>query len=159
MEKIPSFTVNHLVLEPGIYTSRIDEVNGNEIITYDLRLTRPNIDAVMETGEVHTIEHIGATYLRNHPHLKEKIIYFGPMGCRTGFYLITAGNLGNHTLYSLVHDTFAFIEQYEGEIPGATPRDCGNYSDQNLARAKHFAAQYVKDLEQLDNHSFAYKEE
>ena len=158
MEKIPSFTVNHLVLVPGIYLSRIDEVAGEKVITYDLRITTPNTEPVMNTAEVHTIEHLGATFLRNHKKHKDSIIYFGPMGCRTGFYLIVKDHLSHEELAALLKETFQFISEYEGEIPGATPKDCGNYSDQSLSMGHYYAKKYIKALDSLTDFSFAYKE-
>lgn len=158
MEKIPSFTVNHLILVPGIYLSRIDEVAGEKVLTYDLRITTPNKEPVMNTAEVHTIEHLGATFLRNHEKHKDSIIYFGPMGCRTGFYLIVKDRIENKDLTSLLIETFRFISEYEGEIPGATPRDCGNYSDQSLSMAHYYAKKYLLVLESLTDFTLAYKE-
>ena len=127
MEKIASFTVNHLDLIPGVYVSRKDYVGKEVLTTFDLRMCAPNREPVMNTAELHTIEHLAATYLRNEPDWKEKIIYFGPMGCRTGCYLILAGDYESKDVVSLVRDTFRFIAEYDGEIPGAAPKDCGNY--------------------------------
>lgn len=158
MEKIASFSVNHLNLEPGIYESRRDDVNGVPIITYDLRLTRPNREPVLNTAEIHTVEHIAATYLRNHEKLKDNIIYFGPMGCRTGFYLILKDELSNETVFNLIHDTFEFISNFEDVIPGATARDCGNFQDQNLGMAQYISKRYVLDLQKLENYNFIYQD-
>lgn len=158
MEKIKSFTVNHLILEPGIYVSRTDLIENTPLISYDLRLTRPNKEPVMNTAEIHTIEHLGATYMRNHPVLKDDVIYFGPMGCRTGFYFIMKGIHSNQTVYDFIKDTFAFIATYEGEIPGAAAKDCGNYLDQNLSMANYYSERYVNDLNQLTDISFEYKD-
>ena len=135
MEKIASFTVNHLTLRPGVYVSRKDHVGAEVVTTFDLRMTAPNLEPVLNTAEVHSIEHLGATYLRNHPEYKDKTIYFGPMGCRTGFYLILAGDLESKDIVDLLVSMFRFIRDYEGEIPGASPRDCGNYLDLNLSMA------------------------
>lgn len=157
MEKIASFRVNHFVLEPGIYVSRIDTIADQNLITYDLRITKPNAEPVMNTAEVHTIEHLGATFLRNHQR-QQDVIYFGPMGCRTGFYLILKEQPDHDTVFHLVRDTFAFIAAYEGEIPGATPRDCGNYSDQNLGMANYYARKYLQALDALPDTSFQYQE-
>lgn len=156
MEKIASFTINHLVLEPGIYESRVDDLGQVKVVTYDLRLTRPNREPVLNTAEVHTIEHLGATFLRNHETFAQDIIYFGPMGCRTGFYLVMAQRADNEAIYQLIQAMFAFIAEYQGEIPGASARDCGNYLDQNLGMAKYVAYRYLKDLDGLANHSFHY---
>lgn len=145
MERIPSFSVDHNLLSPGLYVSRKDERNGVTVTTFDLRLTSPNREPVMNTGCMHTIEHIGATYLRNSPRAAD-VIYFGPMGCRTGFYLVMFGDLGSEDVLSLVRDTFSFIADFEGDIPGATMSECGNCTDQDLASAKKYAAGYLRDL-------------
>jgi len=155
MEKIPSFTVNHLILNPGVYISRIDVAGKEQITTYDLRITKPNAEPVMNTAEVHTIEHLGATFLRNSEE-KDNIIYFGPMGCRTGFYLITKKGLKQEGLMKLLKDTFSFISTYEGNIPGASARDCGNYSDQSLDMAHYFAKKYLKTLDAIRDFQFSY---
>ena len=135
MEKIASFTVNHLALLPGIYVSRKDKVGDQVLTTFDLRMTAPNREPVINTAEIHTLEHLGATFLRNHPDWKEKVIYFGPMGCRTGFYLILAGDYESKDVVSLVQEMFTFMADFEGDVPGASPRDCGNYLDMNLPLA------------------------
>ena len=146
MEKIASFTVNHLTLLPGIYVSRQDAVGETKVTTFDLRMTRPNFEPVMNTAEMHSIEHLGATFLRNHKDYKDQTIYFGPMGCRTGFYLILAGDLTSADVVPLVKEMFAFIRDYEGEIPGAAARDCGNYLDLNLPMAKYLAKKYYEEV-------------
>lgn len=146
MKKIASFTVNHLTLLPGIYVSRKDTVGNNVLTTFDLRMTRPNFEPVMNTAEMHAIEHLGATYLRNHPDYADKTIYFGPMGCRTGFYLILAGDYESKDIIPLVQELFLFIAEYEGEIPGAAARDCGNYLDLNLPMAKYLAKKYYDEI-------------
>lgn len=143
--KIASFTVNHLDLIPGVYVSRKDYVGKEVLTTFDLRMTAPNREPVMNTAELHTIEHLAATYLRNNDEWKEKVIYFGPMGCRTGCYLILAGDYESKDVVGLVRDTFAFIADYEGEIPGAAAKDCGNYLDQNLPMANYLAKKYLKE--------------
>lgn len=158
MEKIPSFTVNHLILEPGIYISRVDALDSETITTFDLRMTRPNREPVLNTAEIHTIEHIGATYLRNHPGFKNTVIYFGPMGCRTGFYLLLKGKHDHETLHQLIVDAFTFISEFKDDIPGASARDCGNFLDQNLPMANYVAKRYVKDLKKLPDHSFTYQD-
>ena len=145
MEKIASFNVNHLVLNPGIYVSRKDHFENVTITTFDLRMTAPNHEPVMNTAEMHTIEHLGATYLRNQPEWKDRVIYFGPMGCRTGFYLLLEGDLESKQIVPLIQELFVFIRDYEGEIPGATASDCGNYQDQNLAMAKYLANRYLEN--------------
>ena len=145
MEKIASFTIDHIKLEPGIYVSRKDEVGHEVITTFDLRMTSPNDEPVMNTAEVHTIEHLAATYLRNEPVYGDKVIYFGPMGCRTGFYLLLAGDYESRDIVKLITDLFEFIRDFEGEVPGASPRDCGNYLDMNLGMAKDLAGRYLQN--------------
>ena len=139
MEKIASFTVDHLRLVPGVYVSRVDQVAGNPITTFDLRMTSPNEEPVMNTAEMHTIEHLAATFLRNHAVYGDKTIYFGPMGCRTGFYLLLAGDYASKDIVPLMIEMFEFIRDFKGEVPGASPRDCGNYLDMNLPMAKYLA--------------------
>ena len=148
MDKIASFTVNHLVLEPGVYVSRVDAdpATGAVVTTFDLRLTAPNREPVMDTAAVHAIEHLGATYLRNDPTWRDRVVYFGPMGCRTGFYLILFGEHTSAEVAPLVRATFEFIRDFEGEIPGASPRDCGNYLDMNLPMAKYLAKRFLADV-------------
>lgn len=146
MKKIASFTVNHLTLLPGIYVSRKDTVGSEVLTTFDLRMTKPNFEPVMNTAEIHAIEHLGATFLRNHPDYAEKTIYFGPMGCRTGFYLILAGDYESVDIVHLIQELFLFIAEYEGEIPGAAARDCGNYLDLNLPMAKYLAKKYYNEV-------------
>ncbi len=143
MEKIASFTVNHLCLMPGVYVSRKDTVGQEVLTTFDLRMTAPNREPVMNTAEMHTIEHLGATYLRNAENIKDKVIYFGPMGCRTGFYLILAGDYTSQEALPIVTAAFEFIRDFEGDVPGAAARDCGNYLDMNLPMAKYLAKQYL----------------
>lgn len=145
MKKIASFTVNHLSLRPGIYVSRIDTVGEYKLTTYDLRLKTPNLEPVMNTAEMHTIEHLAATFLRNHPQFADETIYFGPMGCRTGFYLILKGERSSEEIVPLMKELFAFIANYEGEVPGASARDCGNYLDMNLPMAKYEAKRYLEN--------------
>lgn len=144
MEKIASFTVNHLDLFPGVYVSRKDSVGSETITTFDLRMTAPNKEPVMNTAEMHTIEHLAATWLRNDEEIKDKVIYFGPMGCRTGFYLILAGDYTSLEALPIVTKTFEFIRDFEGEVPGAAAKDCGNYLDMNLPMAKYLANQYLE---------------
>jgi S-ribosylhomocysteine lyase len=157
LEKIASFTVNHLKLLPGIYVSRKDHVGAETLTTFDLRMTAPNREPVMNTAEVHTIEHLGATFLRNDPEYKNRVIYFGPMGCRTGFYLILAGDYESKDIVPLVKKTFEFIRDYEGDIPGAAARDCGNYLDQNLSMAKWLANRYLeRDLKDIGEDRLIY---
>jgi len=143
MEKIASFTINHLDLEPGVYVSRKDRYGDAVITTFDLRMTAPNREPVMNTAEMHTIEHLGATFLRNHPDFADKTVYFGPMGCRTGFYMLLAGDYSSREIAPLVAEMFIFIRDFRGEIPGAAARDCGNYLDQNLPMANWLADRYL----------------
>lgn len=146
MEKIASFTVNHLTLLPGIYVSRKDTVGSEVITTFDLRMTRPNFEPVINTAEIHTLEHLGATFLRNHEAYKDKVIYFGPMGCRTGFYMVLAGDYESEDVVPLVKEMFSFMKDFEGEVPGAAARDCGNYLDMNLNMAKYVAKKYYEEV-------------
>lgn len=146
MEKITSFTIDHLKLEPGIYVSRKDNVGEETITTFDLRLTNPNEEPVMNTAEIHTIEHLAATFLRNHAEFGKKTIYFGPMGCRTGFYLLLAGDYESRDIVPLVKEMFTFIRDFAGEVPGASAKDCGNYLDMNLPMANYVAAKYLKEV-------------
>lgn len=158
MEKITSFTIDHLRLLPGLYVSRKDSVGKEIVTTFDLRLTRPNAEPVMNTAEVHTIEHLAATYLRNHPHWADRVLYFGPMGCRTGFYLLLAGDLTSRDVLPLVTDCFRFVRDYRGEVPGACARDCGNYLDMNLPMANYWGERYVRLLETMDETHMTYPE-
>ncbi|MGN0170011.1 MAG: S-ribosylhomocysteine lyase [Lachnospiraceae bacterium] len=146
MEKIASFTVDHLRLLPGVYVSRKDHVGQEVITTFDIRMTRPNYEPVMNTAEIHAIEHLGATFLRNHAEYKDKCVYFGPMGCRTGFYLLLAGDYESGDILGLLEELFVFVRDYEGQIPGAAAKDCGNYLDLNLPMAKYLADKYVKEV-------------
>ena len=143
METIKSFTVDHKRLLPGVYVSRKDSTGHDVVTTFDIRMTRPNFEPVMNTAEIHTLEHLGATFLRNHEEWGDKIIYFGPMGCRTGFYLLLAGDYESEDIISLLREMFEYVCHFEGEIPGAAPEACGNYLDQNLPMAKYLAEKYL----------------
>ena len=158
VEKIASFTVDHIKLLPGLYVSRKDKVGAETVTTFDLRLTKPNEEPVMNTAEVHTIEHLGATYLRNEPTWKDKVLYFGPMGCRTGFYLLLAGDYSSREVLPLVTECFRFIRDYRDAVPGASPKDCGNYLDMNLSMANYWGAKYVGVLENADETRLNYPE-
>ena len=158
MEKIASFTVNHLDLLPGLYVSRRDRIGSETVTTFDLRLTSPNEEPVMNTAEVHTIEHLAATFLRNDPAWKDRVLYFGPMGCRTGFYLLLSGDLSSQDVLPLVTDCFRFIRDYRGEVPGASPRDCGNYLDMNLSMANYWGRRYTALLENITPDRLTYPE-
>lgn len=149
MELIASFTIDHMKLLPGVYVSRKDNVNGNILTTFDIRMTRSNFEPVMNTAEMHTIEHLAATYLRNDENWGEKIVYFGPMGCRTGFYLILAGDYESKDIVKLLSDMFIFIRDFKDEVPGAAPEECGNYLDMNLNMANYLADKYLREV--LDN--------
>ena len=156
MEKITSFTIDHIKLQPGLYVSRKDRMGSEVITTFDLRITKPNDEPVMNTAEVHTIEHLAATYLRNNPAWKERIVYFGPMGCRTGFYLLVWGDLSSRDVLALVTDCFRFVRDYQGEVPGASAKDCGNYLDMNLSMANYWGRKYVSLLETIDESRLVY---
>ena len=146
MEKIASFTIDHLRLQTGLYVSRVDCAGQEKITTFDIRMTRPNLEPVMDTAAVHAIEHLGATWLRNDPQWKDRVLYFGPMGCRTGFYLLLAGEYASSDVLPLVDGMFRFIAAYEGEIPGASAKDCGNYLDMNLPMARYHAEKYIREV-------------
>jgi S-ribosylhomocysteine lyase len=153
MERIASFTIDHLELYPGLYVSRRDEKNGVVITTFDMRITAPNREPVIDMPALHTIEHLGATYLRNSKR-KDEIVYFGPMGCRTGCYVLMFGDLNPEDIYDFVIEMCDFIIAYEGEIPGAAPEQCGNYSEQNMNMAKYYIKKYKKEL--TENKRFIY---
>lgn len=157
MKKITSFTIDHLQLLPGIYVSRKDYVGESIITTFDLRLTRPNYEPVINTAEMHTIEHLAATYLRNDPIWGSRIIYFGPMGCRTGFYLLIGGDYDSADILEVMKDMWLFISEFEGEVPGASAKDCGNYLDMNLPMARFTAKKYLHEvLEQITQEQMVY---
>lgn len=158
MEKITSFTIDHIKLQPGLYMSRKDRVGQETVTTFDLRLTKPNDEPVLNTAEVHTIEHLAATYLRNEPEWKDKVLYFGPMGCRTGFYLLMAGDMTSKEVLPLVRDCFRFIADYRGEVPGASAKDCGNYLDMNLPMANYWGRKYATLLENIGDDRLVYPE-
>ena len=154
MERIASFTINHLDLYPGLYVSRRDKKEGVVITTFDMRITAPNREPVIDVPALHTIEHLGATYLRNSKR-KDEIVYFGPMGCRTGCYILMFGDLNPEDIYDFVVNMCDFIIDYEGEIPGAAPEQCGNYSEQNLDMAKFYIKKFKKEL--TENKRFIYQ--
>ena len=158
MEKITSFTIDHIKLEPGLYVSRKDRVGAETVTTFDLRFTNPNEEPVMNTAEIHTVEHLAATYLRNEPSWKEKVLYFGPMGCRTGFYLLLVGDYASRDVLDLVKACFEFVRDYRGEVPGASAKDCGNYLDMNLPMANYLGRRYVNILENIDEAHLVYPE-
>ena len=156
MEKITSFTIDHIRLQPGLYVSRKDRVRQEVVTTFDLRLVSPNEEPVMNTAEIHAMEHLAATYLRNEPCWKDRVLYFGPMGCRTGFYLLIAGDLSSRDVLGLVTDCFRFIRDYRGEIPGASAMDCGNYLDMNLPMANYWGGKYTQLLETIGEDRLVY---
>lgn len=161
MEKIASFTINHLKLLRGIYVSRVDTLpNGDVITTFDIRMKQPNREPAVSQSALHTIEHLAATYLRNQPEWKDKVIYWGPMGCCTGNYLLMSGKLTSKDILPLMQETFRFIAEYEGSIPGATARDCGNYTLNNLSMAKWEARKYlIEVLENIKDENLEYPQD
>ena len=159
MKPIASFTINHLTLLPGVYVSRKDTVKDTVITTFDIRITRPNTEPVMNTAEVHTIEHLGATFLRNHPEFGSRVVYFGPMGCRTGFYLILAGSYESKDIIPLLIEMFTFIRDFRGDVPGAAAKDCGNYLDMNLPMANYYGDRFLREvLDEITEERMYYPE-
>ena len=159
MEKIPSFTINHECLLRGIYVSRKDNVGGETVTTFDIRMKEPNREPVLHNGAIHTIEHLAATFLRNDEQWKDQIVYWGPMGCLTGNYLLMKGALDSRDILDLMRRTFRFIANYEGDIPGASPRDCGNWLMQDLPMARYEARKYLEEvLEQATEENLKYPE-
>ncbi|MGO4986835.1 S-ribosylhomocysteine lyase [Gallicola sp. Sow4_E12] len=158
MEKITSFTIDHNALQPGVYVSRKDDYNGNIITTFDLRFTSPNEEPVLNTAESHAIEHLAATYLRNDEEFKDKTLYFGPMGCRTGFYLLLMGDYESKDIIELLKRMISFIIDFKGEIPGASAKDCGNYQDMNLQMAKYECKKYIHVLNNITEDRLVYPE-
>ncbi|MCR5368049.1 S-ribosylhomocysteine lyase /quorum-sensing autoinducer 2 (AI-2) synthesis protein LuxS [Eubacterium ruminantium] len=146
LKKIASFTVDHTKLLPGIYVSRKDYIGQEVITTFDIRMTRPNVEPALNTSDIHCIEHLAATFLRNHPVWAEKTIYFGPMGCRTGFYVIFAGDLESKDIVGIMTEMFEFVRDFKGEVPGQSAHDCGNYLDINLNIAKYDAKKYLDEV-------------
>ena len=153
MERIASFTINHLDLFPGLYVSRRDKKEDCIITTFDMRITAPNREPVIDMPALHTIEHLGATFLRNSEE-KDNIVYFGPMGCRTGCYIVMFGDLTSEDVYDLVIKMCDFIIDFSGDIPGAKPEECGNYSEQNLSMAQYYIRKYKEEL--VNNKRFFY---
>lgn len=157
MEKIASFTIDHLRLLPGIYVSRKDKVGNDVVTTFDIRMKAPNREPALSPSALHTIEHLAATFLRNHPVWNDRIIYWGPMGCLTGNYLLLRGDLTSHDILPLMQETFRFISQFEGDVPGQSPKDCGNYLLMNLPEARWEAAKYLHEvLEQATEANLQY---
>ena len=159
MNKIPSFTINHEKLLRGIYVSRKDEVGGDTVTTFDIRMKEPNREPALHPGALHTIEHLAATYLRNDPEWRDRIVYWGPMGCLTGNYLLMRGNLEPQDILDLMRRTFAFIADFDGDVPGAAPRDCGNYLLHDLPMARLEARKYLTEvLERMEEENMKYPE-
>ena len=159
MNKIPSFTIDHLRLLRGIYVSRKDEVNGEIITTFDIRMKEPNREPALGQGALHTIEHLAATYLRNEPQWKDRIIYWGPMGCLTGNYLVMKGDLKSRDIVDLMMRTFRFVADFEGDIPGAKPKDCGCYLLHDLPMAKLESRKYLTEvLDKIEEKNLIYPE-
>lgn len=157
MEKIASFTIDHEQLEPGVFVSRQDRTpSGDVITTFDIRMTRPNREEALSPKALHAMEHLAATFLRNHPDWKDKVVYWGPMGCCTGNYLILQGNLESRDILPLMRETMRFVADFEGDVPGATPRDCGNYSFMDLEAAKAAAADYLDILSNPSPENLSY---
>lgn len=156
MEKIPSFTVDHIKLTRGVYVSRYDHVGNEFLTTFDIRMKSPNDEPVMNTAEMHAMEHLAATYLRNRADIKDKVIYFGPMGCRTGFYLILAGKYESKDIINLLVDLYTFMANFDEEIPGASPVDCGNYLDMNLPMARYEAKKFLDTLNNITPEQLVY---
>lgn len=146
MEKIASFTINHTCLEPGVYVSRRDVTpSGDTVTTFDVRMTRPNREPALSPQALHAMEHLAATFLRNHPVWRDRIVYWGPMGCCTGNYLLVQGSAGSADILPLIRETMEFVASFEGEVPGATPRDCGNYSFMDLPAAREAARAFLAE--------------
>ena len=159
MEKITSFTIDHIKLQPGVYVSRKDPVGDQVITTFDIRMTSPNEEPVMNTAELHAMEHLAATFLRNHKEFGPKVIYWGPMGCRTGNYLLLNGDYESKDIVPLIIEMFEFIRDFKGDVPGASPKDCGNYLDMNLGMANYLANRYLENtLYHIDEKHLVYPE-
>ena len=159
MKTIASFTIDHQKLLPGVYVSRKDSVGNDIVTTFDIRMTRPNHEPVMNTAEMHTIEHLAATFLRNHQEFGSKIVYFGPMGCRTGFYLILAGDYESKDIVGLLKELYTFMAEFTGDVPGASAVECGNYLDMNLPMAKYLAKEFLTEvLDGIDESRLVYPE-
>ena len=158
MDKRPSFTIDHTKLEPGIYLSRINYIDDHSIYTYDVRMLKPNTEPVMDTSVIHTLEHLGATFIRAvcGDEMDNECVYFGPMGCRTGFYYITSKRLDPDERKELFKDMFLWIANYEGEVPGASAKECGNYLDLNLNMAKYYAKMFLERMEKFTEKNYNY---
>lgn len=160
MEKITSFTINHLVLKRGIYVSRVDEVGGDVVTTFDIRMKEPNREPALSPSALHCIEHLAATFLRNHPVWKDRIVYWGPMGCLTGSYLLVKGKCTSRDVLPLMIECFSFISEFDGDVPGQSAKDCGNYLLMNLPEARWEAAKYLREvLEKVTDENLEYPNE
>ena len=150
MDLIPSFTVDHMRIIPGIFESRVDTLGEELVTTFDVRVKKPNAEPSIDPAAMHTMEHLVATFLRNHPDWKDQLIYWGPMGCLTGFYIIVKGRPAASDLYPIILDAFRYVRDFEGEVPGASPTNCGKYLMHDLPMAKWEAGKYVEYLETAD---------
>ena len=159
MDKIPSFTIDHCRLLPGIYVSRKDQVGSETVTTFDIRMKRPNVEPCLHNGAIHTIEHLAATYLRNDPEWKDRIIYWGPMGCLTGNYLLMRGDLQSKDIVQLMIRTFEFVASFEGDIPGQAAKDCGNYLLHDLPMARYESRKYLDVLRNIQPENLVYPTE
>lgn len=158
MKKIPSFTIDHNQLLPGIYVSRKDNVGNDVVTTFDIRMKAPNCEPALHPGALHTIEHLAATYLRNNEEWQDRIVYWGPMGCLTGNYLLMKGDMKSEEIVKLMIDTFEFVANYDGVVPGTEPQDCGNYLLHDLPMARYEAKQYLKVLKNIKPENLNYPE-
>ena len=158
MKKIPSFTIDHNQLLPGIYVSRKDNVGNDVVTTFDIRMKAPNREPALHPGALHTIEHLAATYLRNNEEWQDRIVYWGPMGCLTGNYLLMKGDMKSEEILKLMIDTFEFVANYDGVVPGTEPQDCGNYLLHDLPMARYEAKQYLKVLKNIKPENLNYPE-
>lgn len=158
MKKIPSFTIDHNQLLPGIYVSRKDNVGNDVVTTFDIRMKAPNREPALHPGALHTIEHLAATYLRNNKEWQDRIVYWGPMGCLTGNYLLMKGDMNSEEIVKLMIDTFEFVANYDGVVPGTEPQDCGNYLLHDLPMARYEAKQYLKVLKNIKPENLNYPE-
>lgn len=158
MKKIPSFTIDHNQLLPGIYVSRKDNVGNDVVTTFDIRMKAPNREPALHPGALHTIEHLAATYLRNNEEWQDRIVYWGPMGCLTGNYLLMNGDMKSEEIVKLMIDTFEFVANYDGVVPGTEPQDCGNYLLHDLPMARYEAKQYLKVLKNIKPENLNYPE-
>lgn len=158
MKKIPSFTIDHNQLLPGVYVSRKDNVGNDVVTTFDIRMKAPNREPALHPGALHTIEHLAATYLRNNEEWQDRIVYWGPMGCLTGNYLLMKGDMKSEEIVKLMIDTFEFVANYDGVVPGTEPQDCGNYLLHDLPIARYEAKQYLKVLKNIKPENLNYPE-